>query len=93
MPIELTYADRAAMETAWISYQKIDPRKQLAPPPSEGGIREHFYRAGIAAGIERAAKHAEDHMACRIWTANEAGIAGMVRREIISAIRNLLKPS
>ena len=53
--IELTEQDKAAMEAAWLSYQKIDPRKQLSPPPSEGGIREHFYRAGLAAGIERAA--------------------------------------
>ena len=89
--IELTNADRAEIDRVhdeWRESWSGEPAGE-----SMAILDEMLARHFLAAGIERAAKHAEDHMACRIWTANEAGIAGMVRREIISAIRNLLKPS
>ena len=89
--IELTNADRAEIDRVHDEWRESWSREPVGE--SLAILDEMLARHFLAAGIERAAKHAEDHMACRIWTANEAGIAGMVRREIISAIRNLLKPS
>lgn len=48
---ELTDSDRAAIAAAWQEYKTIDPRKRYSPEPSEGGVRQHFYLAGKAAGI------------------------------------------
>lgn len=48
MPIELNNADLAEIERIW---------SDLAP---ESTCEERIYRAGIAAGLERAAKEAEN---------------------------------
>lgn len=59
MMTALTDEDRAAIATAWQEYKKIDPRKANSSEPSEGGIRQHFYIAGVAAERERCAKICE----------------------------------
>jgi hypothetical protein len=58
--IKLTDADMANITQAWANYVADHPQHAWSPLPSANGVRETFYRAGLAAGIERAAKAAKE---------------------------------